>query len=90
MNAWHPEWCAGGHRCGLGEHRAEPVGVDVPGVGRLLLVRVQGKDGRQWAEVRGSVVLPDHEAWARRRLLRLLGDLAEALKPARRDARGPG
>lgn len=76
----HTDWCGGGHRCGLGEHRAEPVSVDVPGIGRLMLVRVQGNDGRQWAEVRGSVVLPNDEVLARGRLLRLLGDLAEALR----------
>ena len=75
----HPEWCAGGHRCGLGEHRSDPHVVDVPGVGRMIVVRVLAVDGTEHAEVRGSVRLPEHEAGARRRLLRLLADLAAVL-----------
>ncbi|MEU0560926.1 hypothetical protein [Dactylosporangium sp. NPDC006015] len=45
----------------------------------MIVVRVLAADGSEHAEVRGSVRLPDHEGWARRRLLHLLADLAGAL-----------
>lgn len=83
MTRRHPEWCARGHRCGLGEHRSDPHAVDVPGVGRMVVVRVLATDGTEHAEVRGSVRLPEHEGWARRRLLRLLTDLGAALMAER-------
>lgn len=79
----HPEWCARGPACGLREHRSDPHVVDVPGVGRMVVVRVLAEDGTEHAEVRGSVRLPEHEAWARHRLARLLRDLAEALRGRR-------
>jgi hypothetical protein len=79
----HQPWCAGGHRCGLGEHRAEPVTVDLPGVGRLVLTRVLGADGRQYAEVRATAALPAEDGWARVRLMELLRRLPEALRGAR-------
>lgn len=75
----HTEWCGGGHLCGLREHRAEPLVVDVEGVGRLVLTRVLGADGRQHAEVRISAELGEHDEVARRRLERLLGRLVAAL-----------
>jgi hypothetical protein len=75
----HPEWCAGGHRCGLGEHRADPVIVDVDGVGRLVLTRVQGRDGRQHADVRVTAELVEHEGYARLQLARLVERLTAAL-----------
>jgi hypothetical protein len=75
----HTEWCARGAACGLDEHRYDPHVVAVPGVGRMVVVRVLAADGSEYAEVRGSVRLPESEVLARRRLLRLLGDLAAAL-----------
>ena len=76
----HPEWCAGGHRCNLGEHRADPAVVVLPGVGRLVLTRVQGADGRQHAEIRATVRLPEHDGYARLRLLDLLRRLPGAIR----------
>jgi hypothetical protein len=75
----HTEWCAQGHRCGLGEHRSDPYVVKVPGVGRIVVVRVLAEDGSEHAEVRGSVRLPQREALARRRLLQLLHDAVTVL-----------
>lgn len=79
MTAQHPDWCARGHRCNLGEHRADPVVVDVPGTGRLVLTRVLGADGRQHAEIRASVELADHDGHARLQLVDLLRRLPHAL-----------
>lgn len=76
----HPDWCAGGHRCNLGEHRAEPVVVELPGVGVLVLTRVLGADGRQHAEIRATVRLPEHDGAARLRLLDLLRLLPRAIR----------
>ncbi len=75
----HPDWCAGGHRCNLGEHRADPVVVQLPRVGVLVLTRVQGVDGRQHAEIRATVQLPEHDGSARLRLLDLLARLPRAI-----------
>ncbi|GAA2327602.1 hypothetical protein [Dactylosporangium salmoneum] len=75
----HPEWCAQGHACGLGEHRSDPHVVDVPGAGRIVVVRVLGRDGSEHAEVRGTVRLPSPEVVARKRLLKLLHDVVTAL-----------
>ncbi|GAA3283812.1 hypothetical protein Dvina_01420 [Dactylosporangium vinaceum] len=75
----HPEWCARGHACGLGEHRSAPHVIDVPGAGRIVMVRVLAEDGSEHAEVRGSVRLPPNEAHARRRLWRLLHDAISVL-----------
>lgn len=68
----HTDWCARGHRCGLGEHRAEPISVDLPRAGTGLLTRVQDAHGRQYAEIRLRVALPGDEAGARQRLIALL------------------
>ena len=76
----HPDWCARGHRCGLGEHRADPIVVELPGVGRLVLTRVRAADGRQHAEVRATVRLPEHDGAARLRLLDLLSRLPRAIR----------
>ncbi len=75
----HPEWCARGHACGLGEHRSDPHVIDVPGAGRIVVVRIMAADGSEHAEVRGSVRLPASEAYARRRLLQLLHDAVTVL-----------
>lgn len=71
----HPEWCAQGHRCGLGEHRADPLVIAIPGHGRATLTRVQGTDGREHAEVRLTVALADAEPCARVQLLGIAHDL---------------
>lgn len=43
----HPEWCAGGHRCGLGEHRSDP---ETRGL-------VTGTRTESWATGRGHLEL---------------------------------
>lgn len=68
----HTEWCARGHSCGLDEHRAEPITVTLPALGRGVLTRVAARDGRQYAEIRLRIVLPDREPQARLCLATLL------------------
>lgn len=82
----HPAWCAADHRCGIGEHRAEPYRVDADG---MVLTRVQDRTGRQWAEVRIRLPLDVDERAARWQLARLV-QLLRALMPAlRAPARRP-
>jgi hypothetical protein len=81
----HTDWCARGHLCGLGEHRAEPMTVSVPRVGTTVLTRVRDTHGRQYAEIRLLVRLPSEEPKARLRLLALLTRL-----PGLLTARSPG
>ena len=90
MNRRHPDWCAGGHRCNLGEHRADPLAVDVPGLGRALLTRVRAADGRDHAEVTLTVALAAAEPYARRQLLDLTTDLTRVLERATRASVRPG
>ncbi|MFI5913736.1 hypothetical protein [Dactylosporangium sp. NPDC051541] len=71
----HPEWCAQGHRCGLDEHRATPLTVTVPGLGRATLTRVHANDGREHAEVLLTVALAADESTARVQLLGVVRDL---------------
>lgn len=78
----HLEWCAQGHRCGFGEHRADPLAVDVPGLGRALLTRVRAADGREHAEVTLTVTLAAAEPHARAQLLGLARDLAAVIARA--------
>lgn len=78
----HPEWCAHGHRCGLGEHRAQPIVLDAPRLGRVVLTRVQTSDGRQHAEVTATVALAEAEPYARAQLLTLTRDLESVLSRA--------
>jgi hypothetical protein len=68
----HNSWCARGHHCGLGEHRADPIAIDVPRLGRGVLTRVADADGRQYAEIMLRVALPVYEQQARVRLASLL------------------
>lgn len=75
----HTEWCAGGHVCGLGEHRSDPIVVDVENVGRLVLTRVLAADGQQHAEVRITAALAGDDERARRQLAGLLRRLLAAL-----------
>jgi hypothetical protein len=68
----HTGWCARDHQCGLGEHRADPIVIDLSRLGRGVLTRVAGTDGREYAEIRVRVALPEHETQARLRLAALL------------------
>ena len=74
----HPSWCARDHRCGLGEHRSEPLVVDVAGV-RLVLTRVRRRDGGDSYELRATGLLPRDEAAARRCLGRVLDVVVRGL-----------
>jgi hypothetical protein len=81
----HPDWCARGHHCGLGEHRAAPIRIDLPGAGTAVLTRIRAANGAQHAEIRLSVRLPDTEPAARLRLAALLTHLHTLIGPARTD-----
>jgi hypothetical protein len=85
----HNEWCGRGHHCGLGEHRAAPIVLEVPNLGRVVLTRVQGHDGRQHAEVTATVALAEAEPDVRAQLLVLTGDLETLLRRAARASARP-
>lgn len=85
----HPDWCARGHRCNLGEHRAAPLTLAVPGLGRATLTRVRSDDGREHAEVTLTVALADAEPCARVQLLSLAADLKTLLGRATRASARP-
>jgi hypothetical protein len=78
----HPQWCARGHQCGLGEHRAQPITLNAPDVGRVILTRVRAANGREHAEVRLTVALATTESQARRQLAALINDLDTVLSRA--------
>lgn len=78
----HTDWCAGGHRCQLGEHRADPLIVDIPGAGRVVLTRIRTAGGREYAEVRATVSLARTDPAARRQLGSLITNVATALRRA--------
>jgi hypothetical protein len=86
----HVDWCAEGHRCGLGEHRSHPHVVEVPGAGRVVLTRVQSRDGREHAEIRATVRLSADEPRARWQLARLMTELGRVVRMAavRKERRG--
>jgi hypothetical protein len=75
----HPAWCERGHRCALGEHRAQPVRLDRPGTGSVVLTRVAGR-GREFAEVTMSVRLAPGEFNAKAHLLHVLAALEDLLE----------
>ncbi len=59
----HPDWCAQGAGCVLGEHRAAPVPVMALGasgapIATGELTRVADPAGRELAEIRLRVALP--------------------------------
>ena len=85
----HPEWCAGGHRCNLGEHRADPLIIAIPGYGRATLTRIRASDGREHAEVRLTVALAEAEPCARVQLLGVATDLRTLLDHATRASAAP-
>ncbi len=82
MRYGHPEWCARGHHCGLGEHRSLPVVAEMDGVGRVVMTRVLGRDGRERMEITGSAYLSDSEPTARRQLQDTLTGLVSVLQRA--------
>jgi hypothetical protein len=83
----HPDWCAQGHRCGLGEHRSDPITVTIPGAGTAVLTRVQTADGADHADIRLSAALPADDHAARLRLAALLTHLRTLIGPARTTGR---
>ncbi|MEV4515149.1 hypothetical protein AB0K00_40090 [Dactylosporangium sp. NPDC049525] len=76
----HTAWCAKDHSCGLYEHRSEPLRADHPGLGTLVITRVQTTDGRQYAEIRLSVPLVATDRVARRQLQTALTELYHLLR----------
>ncbi|WP_446213996.1 hypothetical protein [Micromonospora sp. IBSANI012] len=76
----HPDWCARGHACGLGEHRAQPVTIRVPGRGVVVLTRVLPADGSQHAEIRTRISLAPGDAGARTHLMRIVTEFDAALR----------
>ncbi len=77
----HPSWCARGHACGLGEHRATPVTLDAGRRGVMVLTRVQARDGRQHVEIRTRITLTAAgEAAARVQLGHILSALDALLR----------
>ena len=76
----HPDWCARAHHCGLGEHRAVPVTLTVPGRGKVVLTRVLAASGRQHVEIRTTITLDDGEPAARMHLAHILAELDTHLR----------
>jgi hypothetical protein len=76
----HPDWCARGHGCGLGEHRAAPVTLVSRQAGTVVLTRVQAADGREHVEVRTRIVLAPGAAASKRHLALILDDLGRHLR----------
>ena len=85
----HTAWCARGHRCNLGEHRATPLTLTIAGAGTAVLTRVRAADGTEYAEIRLRATLPADEPAARLRLAALLTHVRTLLTPAQ-TARAPG
>jgi hypothetical protein len=83
----HTNWCAGGHRCNLGEHRSTPITLNVPGAGGAVLTRMRSADGSEHAEIRLRVTLPANEPRARLRLAALLTHVRTLIGPARQAPR---
>lgn len=55
----HTDWCAGDHRCGLGEHRSEPITARTDRhSGHVVGTRVQTATGSHWLELSINVPLP--------------------------------
>jgi len=75
----HTGWCARDHQCGLGQHRADPVRLTIPGLGGAVLTRIRNTDGTEHAEVRLSIRLHTHEPTARDQLATLLANLRTLL-----------
>lgn len=76
----HPDWCAQGAACALGEHRAAPVAfmaLDAVGapVATGELTRIADPSGRELAEIRLRVALPSGDEDAVRHLVAALAEL---------------
>ncbi|GAA3286173.1 hypothetical protein GCM10020218_047540 [Dactylosporangium vinaceum] len=78
----HPAWCARGHRCNLGEHRATPAVMQVDGVGKVLVTRVLGANGRERLEVTGSAYLHTTGQAATKQVDRTLRGFAHVMASA--------
>jgi hypothetical protein len=76
----HPDWCAQGHACGLGEHRARPITLTVPGCASIVLTRVQAATGREHVEIRTSITLAPGDQAARAHLAHILTELDTHLR----------
>jgi hypothetical protein len=63
-----------------------PIVVEMDRVGRVVLTRVLGRDGRERMELTGSAYLSPSESAARRQLQRTLTGLAQLLQRAAVDA----
>ena len=75
----HTDWCARDHRCGLVDHRSADTIVKLPGHGRFIVTRVLGRDGNEYAEIRGFVRLHVTDAGSRWQLRELLAGLPRLL-----------
>jgi hypothetical protein len=78
--AAHPDWCARGHRCGLGEHRSIPVTVATAGAGLVVLTRILAAGGREHVEIRVRIGLAPGEASARAHLAQIVTGFAALLR----------
>ena len=76
----HPDWCAHTYTCGMGEHRAQPIRLDIPGRASVVLTRVQSANGRQHAEIRTSITLATGDQAARDHLAHILTELDAHLR----------
>jgi hypothetical protein len=79
MTTQHTTWCAQGHLCNLGEHRADPLRIDIDPGGVAVLTRVRDRAGREHAEIRLRLALHTAEPAARRELAHLLTELQDLL-----------
>lgn len=75
----HPDWCAHGHQCGLGEHRARPITLTAPG-GTVVLTRVMAANGAEHVEIRTRVRLAPGDEPARAHLTHILTELDAHLR----------
>jgi hypothetical protein len=78
----HPEWCARGHKCNLGEHRSLPNVVELDGVGKVLVTRVLSRNGRERMEMTGSMYLAPTAHDARRQVNQTLNGFAAVMNRA--------
>ncbi|MEU5935895.1 hypothetical protein [Micromonospora sp. NPDC047187] len=76
----HPDWCARGHLCGMGEHRGQPMTLRVPGHGVVVLTRVLAADGSQHAEIHTRISLAAGDTNARAHLMRIVTEFDAALR----------
>jgi hypothetical protein len=76
----HQDWCAQGHQCGLGEHRADPVTLSAGPAGTVVLTRVLAANGHQHVEIRTRITLVDGEPQARAHLAHILTVLEALLR----------